>query len=49
MSVGVKDPEEGRLLVREPEGQDAAAIITELLSLDPAPPLVASASALLRG
>jgi hypothetical protein len=34
---------------RQRQGQDAAAIITELLSLDPAPPLVASASALLRG
>lgn len=29
--------------------QEAAAIITELLSLEPAPPLIASASALLRG
>ncbi len=33
---------------RQRQGQEAAAIITELLSLDNAPPLVASASALLR-
>eukprot|EP01044_Picomonas_judraskeda_P002575 COSAG03_NODE_188_length_10927_cov_5.525028_7_plen_269_part_00 len=33
---------------RQRQGQEAAAIITELLSLDSAPPLVASASALLR-
>ena len=34
---------------RQRQGQEAAAIITELLSLEPAPPLIASASALLRG
>lgn len=33
---------------RQRQGQEAAAIITELLSPNPAPPLVASASALLR-
>lgn len=33
---------------RQRQGQEVAAIITELLSLDSAPPLVASASALLR-